>query len=45
MFNGFYTSGDEMVDKILYTALAVLIISFIIIFGAPLFNKVLASMF
>ncbi len=43
MFGGRFTSGSEMIDKILYGATAVIIITAIVIFGSPLFNTILAS--
>lgn len=44
MFGGRFSSGDPMIDKILYGATAVIIISALIIFGSPLYNSILASL-
>ena len=45
MFKGLYTSGDAFFDEILYAVVAVVIVGFLIIFGSPIANKVLSTMF
>ena len=45
MFNGLYTSGDPFLDKILYGATAIIIITGLFLFGAPLFSFILSKMF
>lgn len=45
MFNGLYTSGDPFLDKVLYGATAIIIVTAIVTFGAPLFSLILSKFF
>lgn len=45
MFHGLYTSGDPMLDKLLYGASTIIVISLVVIFGSPLFSFILSKIF
>lgn len=42
MFGGRYTTGDQLIDKIMYAVLTVIIVGAFIIFGSPVYNKFLS---
>lgn len=44
MFGGRFTSTDPMIDKILYGATAVIVITAVVVFGSPVFNLLLANL-
>ena len=41
MLFGLFTSGDDMIDDLLYAMFAIIVLGFLIFFGSPIYNNVL----